>query len=90
LSPRRELTFDSVTAAMEAAARGRGILLGMDPIAWDAPISSKLVRALPDQVEGNASYYLVYRKSDLARPKVRTFVEWLLAEMATYKRKLRR
>jgi LysR family glycine cleavage system transcriptional activator len=90
LSPRRELTFDSVTAAMEAAARGRGILLGMDPIACDAPISSKLVRALPDQVEGNASYYLVYRKSDLARPKVRTFVEWLLAEMATYKRKLRR
>jgi LysR family glycine cleavage system transcriptional activator len=89
LQPRRELTFDSVTAAMEAAARGRGILLGMDPIAWEAPISSKLVRALPNRVEGNSSYYLVYRKPDLARPKVRTFVEWLLAEMASYKRELR-
>ena len=90
LNPRRELTFDSVTAAMEAAAHDRGVVLGMDPIAWDAPIASKLVRALPERVEGTASYYLVCRKADLARPKVRTFVDWLTAEMAAYRRQLRR
>ena len=90
LRPSRELTFDTVTAAMEAAAHDRGVVLGMDPIAWDAPIASKLVRALPERVEGTASYYLVCRKTDLARPKVRTFVNWLMTEMAAYRRQLRR
>jgi LysR family transcriptional regulator, glycine cleavage system transcriptional activator len=90
LHPSRELTFDSVTAALEAAAHDRGIVLGMDPIAWDAPITSKLVRALSERVEGTASYYLVCRKTDLARPKVRAFVNWLTTEMAAYRRQLKR
>jgi LysR family glycine cleavage system transcriptional activator len=89
LRPRRELTFDSVTAAMEAAAHDRGIILGMDPIAWDAPIADKLVRALPERVDGTASYYLVCRKADLARPKVRSFIDWLTGEMAVYRRRRR-
>lgn len=87
LRAKRDLTFDSVPAALEAAARGRGVALGMDPIIWDAPIAQKLVRALPQQVGGRASYYLVFRKADLARPKVRACVDWLLAEMAAYKRR---
>jgi LysR family glycine cleavage system transcriptional activator len=85
LRARRDLTFDSALSALEAAARGRGIVLGMDPITWDAPAAAKLVRALPNRVEGTSSYYLVYRKSDLARRPVRECVHWLLAETAAYK-----
>jgi LysR family glycine cleavage system transcriptional activator len=88
LRARRDLTFDSALSALEAAARGRGIALGMDPITWDAPAASKLVRALPERVEGTSTYYLVYRKSDITRPSVRACVDWLLAEAAAYKRRL--
>jgi len=89
LRAKRDLSFDQVPAALEAAARGRGIAMGMDPIVWDAPIARKLVRAFPQRVEAGAAYYLVYRKTDLARPRLRTFVDWLLAEMAAYKRGIR-
>jgi LysR family glycine cleavage system transcriptional activator len=86
LRAKRDLTFDSALAALEAAARGRGIAMGMDPIVWDAPISCRLVPALPHRVEGTASYYLAFRKADLARPNVHACVDWFLAEMARYKR----
>lgn len=89
LRAKRDLAFDSAASALEAAARGRGIILGIDPITWDAQAAHKLVRALPDRVEGTSSYYLVFRKADLARPPVRACIDWLLAEMAAYKRKIR-
>jgi LysR family transcriptional regulator, glycine cleavage system transcriptional activator len=86
LRAKRDLTFDSVPASLEAAARGRGVAMAMDPIVWDAPIAGGLVRAFPHRVAGIASYYLAYRKADLARPNVRACVDWFLAEMARYKR----
>jgi LysR family glycine cleavage system transcriptional activator len=39
LRAKRDLIFDSVPAALEAAARGRGVALGMDPISWDTPVA---------------------------------------------------
>ena len=85
LRPKHNLTFDTVPAALEAAALGRGIAMGMDPIVWDWSIADHLVRPFPYRVDGIASYYLVFRKPDLARPNVRTCVDWFLAEMAMYK-----
>jgi LysR family transcriptional regulator, glycine cleavage system transcriptional activator len=90
LRAKRDLAFDSAASALEAAAHSRGIALGMDPITWDHPAARKLVRALPDRVEGTSSYYLVFRKADRARGPLRACVDWLLAEMAGYKQKLRR
>jgi LysR family glycine cleavage system transcriptional activator len=90
LQAKRNLTFDSLPVALEAASRGRGIALGFDPIVWDAPAAAALVRAFPHQVAAGSSYYLVYRKADLARPKLRACVDWLVAEMGAYKHGLRR
>jgi LysR family transcriptional regulator, glycine cleavage system transcriptional activator len=39
----RSLVFDTIPAALEAAARGRGVLLGLDPLIWDAPAARGLV-----------------------------------------------
>lgn len=86
LQPKQNLTFDSVPAALEAAALGRGIAMGMDPIVWDASIAHRLVRPFSYRVDGAASYYLVFRKPDLARPNVRACVDWFLAEMGAYKK----
>jgi LysR family glycine cleavage system transcriptional activator len=86
LRAKRDLTFDSASAALEAAAHGRGIVLTMDPITWDVPVARELVRAFPHRVEGTASYYLVFRKADLARRQVRALVDWLHKGMTAYKR----
>ena len=90
LRAKRDLVFDSAASALEAAARDRGIALGMDPITWDHPAARQLVRALPDRIEGTSSYYLVFRKADRARGPLRACVDWLVAEMAGYKHRLRR
>jgi LysR family transcriptional regulator, glycine cleavage system transcriptional activator len=84
LKPKRDLSFGSMPAALDAAARGRGIVL------WDAPAARYLVRPFPHRVSGESSYYLVFRKSGLARAKVRACVNWLLGEMSTYKKSLRK
>ena len=62
--------------------------MGFDPIVWDAPAAATLVRALPHRAATGSSYYLVYRKADLARPKLRACIDWLLAEMGAYKHDL--
>jgi hypothetical protein len=54
------------------------LALQVNRLIWQivfVPLSDRLLRA----------YYLVYRKADLARPKLRIFVDWLTAEMAAYK-----
>jgi LysR family transcriptional regulator, glycine cleavage system transcriptional activator len=89
LKPKRDLSFDSMPAALDAAVRGRGIILGMEPIVSEAPAVRHLVRPFPHRVSGESSYYLVFRKAGLARAKVRACVNWLLGEMSVYKKSLR-
>jgi LysR family glycine cleavage system transcriptional activator len=86
LKPKREISFDTVPAALEAAARGHGVTLGMSPLVWEAPVAASLVVPFAPRVEGEASYYVVHRRSDRARPEVRAFVDWLSKEMAAFAR----
>jgi DNA-binding transcriptional LysR family regulator len=55
LKARRNLSFDTVPAALEAAAQGHGVALGMDPIVWDSPAASSLVAPFPRAVPGSSS-----------------------------------
>jgi len=86
LKAKRDLTFDSLPDALEAAARGRGVALAIDPLVWSAPVARRLVRAFEHRVPAESAYYLVHRKVDLARPALRAFVEWVVAEMERYVR----
>jgi LysR family glycine cleavage system transcriptional activator len=86
LRPRRNLSFDSVPDALEAAARGRGVAMGIDPLVWESPIARDLVAPFKERVAGDASYYLAWRKADFARPPLRAFVDWLVTEMALFRR----
>ncbi len=86
LKPKRDLTFDTVPAALEAAARGHGVTLGMSPLVWEAPIAASLVVPFAPAVDVASSYYIVHRKADAARPEVKAFVDWLTAEMARFVR----
>jgi LysR family glycine cleavage system transcriptional activator len=86
LKAKRELSFDTVPAALDAAARGHGVALGMHPIVWESPAAAHLIVPFAPKVPGDASYFVVHRKSDGARPAVRAFVDWLTKEMATFAR----
>jgi len=86
LRPRRTLSFDSVPDALEAAARGRGIALGIDPLIWESPSARDLVAPFEERVAGDTSYYLAWRKADFARPPLRAFINWLVTEMAQFRR----
>ena len=86
LKPKKELTFDTIPAALEAAARGHGVTLGMHPLVWEAPAAAALVVPFASKSGVSSSYYLVHRKADGTRPEVRAFVEWVTGEMARFVR----
>jgi LysR family glycine cleavage system transcriptional activator len=86
--PRGILSFDTLPSALEAAALGRGVVLGLSPFVWDSPVAQRLVSpfGLPPQSAG--AYYLVTRQGDRRRTAVAAFVEWMVAEMRTDLRRL--
>jgi LysR family transcriptional regulator, glycine cleavage system transcriptional activator len=89
LKPKREIAFDTVPAALEAAARGHGVTLGMSPLVWESPSVASLVVPFGPKVEADSAYYLVHRKADRSRPEIRAFVDWIGAEMAAFARQHR-
>jgi LysR family glycine cleavage system transcriptional activator len=86
LKPKRELTFDTIPAALEAAALGHGVTLGMHPLVWEAPAAAALVVPFAPKTAVESSYYLVHRKTDGSRAEVKAFVDWLTGEMAAFVR----
>ncbi|MDZ4868293.1 MAG: LysR substrate-binding domain-containing protein [Alphaproteobacteria bacterium] len=86
LKAKRELTFDTVPAALEAASRGHGVTLGMSPLVWESPSVASLVVPFASKVDADSAYYLVHRKADRSRPEVRAFVDWIAKEMAAFAR----
>lgn len=86
LKPKRELTVDTIPAALEAAARGHGVTLGLSPLVWEAPAAASLVVPFSPKVETDGSYYIVHRKADRARSEIKAFVDWITKEMAAFER----
>lgn len=87
LKAKRDLSFDTVPAALDAAARGHGVALGMHPLMWEAPIAKELVVPFAAKVDSGASYYVVHRRADGARAEVKAFVDWIVKEMAAFRTK---
>lgn len=90
LKPRSHLAFDAIPSALEAAAQGRGVMLGALPILWDAPAALQLVPAFAAPKISAGTYYLVHRKEDSARPAVAAFAQWVVAAMRDDRRRLER
>ena len=89
VKPKSNLTFDTIPAALEAAANGRGVMLGLDPIIWDASASRGLVIPFRTNVQSADAYFIVYRRADQARYAVRVFSDWLVEEMRADSRRLK-
>lgn len=90
LKPKANLSFDTIPAALEAAAQERGVLLGLMPLVWDSPAARELVTPFKGPILSAGSYFAVYRREDRDRVVVRAFVDWIVKEMRADLRRLQR
>lgn len=81
LEARSSLTVDTLPMALDLAAHGRGVMLGVDPIVWDAPQAQKLVTPFASAPVSAGSYVLVHRREDRSRESIQAFVQWLRREL---------
>lgn len=88
LRGRSSRSFDTMPSALEAAAQGQGVVLGLAPLVWDAAVADRLVVPFATPSVSAGTFFVVHRRADRARPLVRAFVDWLTAEMATDRRRL--
>jgi LysR family glycine cleavage system transcriptional activator len=80
-NPRRGLTFDSYTFAVDAAVKGEGVVLGRSTLVRDDLEAGRLVRPFKQALKGVASFYLVYPPDAIRQRKVRLFRDWITAEI---------
>ena len=68
LKAKRDLSFDTSPAALDAAARGHGVSLGMHPLVWESPVAAALVVPFSPTVDGD-SYIQANASSPDQEPK---------------------
>jgi LysR family glycine cleavage system transcriptional activator len=81
VNPRKGLTFDSYTFAVEAAAQGEGVVLGRTMLVAGDLASGRLVRPFQHKLKAVSSFYLVYPPEVARLRKVRVFRDWLFSEI---------
>jgi LysR family glycine cleavage system transcriptional activator len=74
------LVFDDSSMLLRSAAAGHGIAMARHLIAMPEIASGDLVRLFDVAVPSRYSYYLVYTEQAFAKPQVRAFRDWLVAE----------
>lgn len=85
----RAITFDTLPAALDAAARGQGVTLGLEPLVWDAIEPGRLVVPFELHGIGANAYFVAHRRGEVSAP-ARAFAQWLSAEMAADRARLAR
>lgn len=78
---RASVMVDTLPAALDLAAHGRGVALGMTPIVWDAPQMERLVVPFPSVPVSAGAYFLVHRRQDRTHETIQAFVRWLRQEV---------
>lgn len=79
-------TFNSSQLAGHAAEAGLGIALINPDFFVDELMSGRLIQPLPEIYETGKAYHLVYPLAHDARPKIAAFRDWLLDEVAVFKK----
>lgn len=84
VDPTSGITFDSATFAVESAVQGEGVVLGRTMLVSADLAAGRLVRPFGHALKSVSSFYVVYLPDALRQRKVRTFRDWLFAEMAPH------
>ncbi|MGH8445936.1 MAG: transcriptional regulator GcvA [Solimonas sp.] len=80
VNTRRGPTFNHVTLAMQAAADGLGVVLGIPLMAGEEVADGRLVAPFALSLPTGASYYLVHQEAMSRDPSLVAFRDWMLAE----------
>lgn len=80
-------TIDDSNVVLQAAIEGQGIALGADALLRDELESGRLIAPFDRSLATEFSYYLVYEKAALKRPKVKAFYDWMREEVAAERKR---
>lgn len=83
----RYIDFSTYTQAIDAALRGRGVLMAHDALIQEHLSDGRLVAPFDVRVAARARYYAVTTENSGQDSAVRTFLEWLFAEARTAARR---
>lgn len=75
------LRVDTIQMALEAAARGLGIVLGRRPLVDDDIAAGRLVPLAEHAIPSGNGYWLVTSETEFQKPEVKKFRHWLLSEL---------
>lgn len=78
---RRDLRFDTVHMALQAASYGLGITLGRRPLIDEDIEAGRLVPLPVPERDADTSYWLVGLPMTFERPEVGAFRNWIMAEL---------
>jgi LysR family glycine cleavage system transcriptional activator len=76
----RYIDFSTYTQAIDAALRGRGVVMAHDALIHDHLADGRLVAPFKVRAEAKSRFYAVTRERAGQDPAVRAFLDWLLAE----------
>lgn len=84
-------SFNDAGVLLQAAEQGMGVALARELIAGDALLDGRLVRVAAQELDLDAGrdYNVVYPETLRDDPAVRTFCDWLHAEIAALQQRLR-
>lgn len=81
LEPKRWLTFNYAHQIAQAALTGQGVALSRMPLVADSLANGDLVEVLPGhRIDTPMVYYLIVGPRSGARPEIKAFCAWLLAQ----------
>ena len=76
----RDLRFDTIDLALQAAAQGLGLAIGRLPLVADDLAAGRLVAVLGPPRPARTAYWLMAGQDALTRPEVAAFRDWICAE----------
>jgi len=79
---RSTINVDTAAAALEMAVNGDGIALVNGPVADAYLTSGLLVKPVTQSAAGFGQWGLICRKTALSDPRVKIFIDWLVAEQS--------
>lgn len=72
--------YDTMALALDAAANGLGLAMGVDLVCQRDLERGRLIAPFPQKLTGLRAMYFVCRKRDVANPMVRRFRTWLFGQ----------
>jgi LysR family transcriptional regulator, glycine cleavage system transcriptional activator len=82
--------LNRASMAIDAAINGQGIALARTTLAAFDLINGRLARPFEEALRLSKSYWIICPKATATLPKIVTFRDWLLAEVASDNRQLRK